>query len=123
MNFQPVFIGMFIRIGSCCPALALASDGGAVPCARAPFAIRNVPTAHNASTIWRRPNPMGHSLPKAHVVQRIASMRQRDRQLTRCLDAEGKGATVKCERGTWRGVRPDPEARCNGEYQRGSAVH
>src|ERR1700681_3398120 len=123
MNCHPVFMGMFICICSCCPVLALASDGGVVPCARAPFAVTNVPTAHNASTIWRRPNPMGNSVPKTYVVQRIPSMHQRDRQLTRCLHAEGKRATVKCESGTWGGVRPNAEARRSGGYQRGSAIH
>src|SRR6266852_2137937 len=97
MNCQPVFIGMFICICSCCSVLALASNDGAAPCERAPFAVRHVPNAHHASTIWRRPNPMGNSVPKTHVIQRIASMRQRDRQLTRCLHAEGKRAPVKRE--------------------------
>jgi hypothetical protein len=43
--------------------------------------------------------------------------------LRRCLHAEGKRVTVKCERGTWRGVRPNAQARRSGGYQRGSALH
>jgi hypothetical protein len=84
--------------------------------------MRKVPPEHNASTIWRRPNPIGHPRRKTHVVQRIVAMRSKDRQWTRCLNAEGKRAIVKRRRRIWRGVRPNAEVRCGGGYDRGLAI-
>src|SRR5260221_6894351 len=99
MNCQPLFMGMFIWMCSCCPALAPASGGGDALCAKAPFEPRNVLTAHNARTIWRRPNPMEtprrkHTRGPTHRLDA-----RRDRQLRRCLDAEGKRATIERGRG------------------------